>query len=101
MLYIIIITMCQVIYHYLHVYNVPPILESSPNNLKQLPFQKAPSIEELPLKIPFADRSIHRAHINMDGTRSRTPGGPFLNAQAFEPSQFLLIHNIVQIRRSW
>src|SRR5208283_794480 len=50
MLYIIIITMCQVIYHYLHVYNVPPILDASPNNLKQLPFQKAPSIEELPLE---------------------------------------------------
>jgi hypothetical protein len=53
------------------------------------------------LKIPFADRGIHRAHINMHGTRSRTPGGPFLNAQAFEPSQFLLFHNIVQARRSW
>jgi len=48
------------------------------------------------LKIPFADHSIHRAYINVYRTRSRTPRGPFLNAQAFEPSQFLLIHNILQ-----
>jgi hypothetical protein len=48
-------------------------------------------------EIPFPDRCIHGAHVDMDWTGGCAPRGPFLDAVAFEPSQFLLIHNLVQI----